>query len=77
MNSAESPIPLVLATRNQKKKAEMLRLISPDWEPNDRLARLSILTLADFGDLTGKLDENLFRLPTTGPGVRTTDHRTS
>ena len=51
MNLFESTTELVLATRNPKKKGEMLRLISPDWEPNERLARLSILTLEDFPDV--------------------------
>ncbi|GAC1333346.1 MAG: RdgB/HAM1 family non-canonical purine NTP pyrophosphatase [Isosphaeraceae bacterium] len=51
MKPSETPLELVLATRNLKKKAEMLRLIKPDWEPNERLARLSILTLEDFDDV--------------------------
>lgn len=51
MIGSDRTLELVLATRNLKKKAEMLRLIQPDWEPNERLARLSIATLDDFGDV--------------------------
>ena len=36
------PILLVLGTRNPKKCREMAELIAPPWEPNPRLARLSI-----------------------------------
>ena len=45
-----TPIPLVLGTRNRKKGLEMAQLINPDWEPNPRLARLEIRTMADFPD---------------------------
>ena len=43
-----SPIPLVLGTRNGKKCREMAELIAPPWEPNPRLARLSIRSVAEF-----------------------------
>ncbi len=42
------PIPLVLGTRNAKKCREMAELIAPPWEPNPRLARLSIRSVAEF-----------------------------
>jgi XTP/dITP diphosphohydrolase len=45
-----TPIPLVLGTRNRKKGLEMAQLINPDWEPNPRLSRLEIRTMADFPD---------------------------
>jgi XTP/dITP diphosphohydrolase len=47
MNS-ESPIPLVLGTRNAKKCREMAELIAPPWEPNARLARLMIRSVGEF-----------------------------
>jgi XTP/dITP diphosphohydrolase len=43
-----SPIPLVLGTRNGKKCREMAELIAPPWEPNLRLGRLSIRSVAEF-----------------------------
>jgi XTP/dITP diphosphohydrolase len=43
-----SPIPLVLGTRNGKKCREMAELIAPPWEPNPRLGRLSIRSVAEF-----------------------------
>jgi XTP/dITP diphosphohydrolase len=41
-------IPLVLGTRNAKKCREMAALIAPPWEPNPRLARLSIRSVGEF-----------------------------
>ena len=43
-----STIPLVLGTRNAKKCREMAALIAPPWEPNPRLARLSIRSVGEF-----------------------------
>jgi XTP/dITP diphosphohydrolase len=45
-----TPIALVLGTRNAKKCREMAELIAPPWEPNPRLARLSIRSAAEFPD---------------------------
>src|SRR4051812_35902395 len=42
---------LVLGTRNRKKGLEMAQLINPGWEPNPRLSRLAVGSLADFPDL--------------------------
>jgi XTP/dITP diphosphohydrolase len=50
-------IPLVLATRNRKKGEEMIRLISPPWEPNPRLERLAVKTLADYPDLPDVVED--------------------
>ncbi len=44
----QSTILLVLGTRNAKKCREMAALVAPPWEPNPRLARLSIRSVADF-----------------------------
>lgn len=41
-------IPLVLGSGNRKKVAELAELINPSWEPNPRLARLAISSLADL-----------------------------
>lgn len=41
-------VSLVLGTRNRKKGEEMAELINPAWEPNPRLSRLAVKTLADF-----------------------------
>lgn len=46
----EAPIPLVLGTRNAKKCREMAELIAPPWEPNPRLRRLAIRSVAEFPD---------------------------
>lgn len=43
-----SPIALVLGTRNAKKCREMAELIAPPWEPNPRLARLSIRSVGEY-----------------------------
>jgi XTP/dITP diphosphohydrolase len=40
-----APILLVLGTRNLKKGLELAQLIAPPWEPNPRLARLSVRAL--------------------------------
>lgn len=48
---------LVLATRNRKKGEEMRQLISPPWEPNPRLERLTIRTLDDFPDLPEVIED--------------------
>lgn len=50
-------IPLILGTRNRKKGQEMAELINPHWDPNPRLSRLSIRTLADFPD-AAEVDED-------------------
>jgi XTP/dITP diphosphohydrolase len=47
MMSASS-ILLVLGTRNAKKCREMAELIAPPWEPNPRLARLTIRSVGEF-----------------------------
>ncbi len=47
MMSASS-ILLVLGTRNPKKCREMAELIAPPWEPNPRLARLTIRSVGEF-----------------------------
>ncbi len=39
---------MVLGTRNAKKCREMAALLAPPWEPNPRLARLSIRPASDF-----------------------------
>lgn len=44
----QSAITLVLGTRNLKKCHEMAVLIAPPWEPNPRLARLSIRPASEF-----------------------------
>ncbi len=44
----DQAIPLVLGTRNAKKRRELAELIAPPWEPNPRLARLAIRTLDEF-----------------------------
>jgi XTP/dITP diphosphohydrolase len=44
----ESLILLVLGTRNAKKCREMAELIAPPWEPNPRLARLTIRSVGEF-----------------------------
>jgi XTP/dITP diphosphohydrolase len=41
---------LVLGTRNVKKGVELARLIAPPWEPNPRLDRLTIRSLAELDD---------------------------
>jgi XTP/dITP diphosphohydrolase len=41
-------VSLVLATRNAKKKAEMVRLVAPPWEPSPVLASLRVRTLDEF-----------------------------
>jgi XTP/dITP diphosphohydrolase len=43
-----TPIDLVLATRNPKKKEEMARLIAPPWEPEPGLDRLRLRTFDEF-----------------------------
>jgi XTP/dITP diphosphohydrolase len=40
---------LILGTRNRKKCRELAELIAPAWEPNPRLARLTIRSLDEFG----------------------------
>jgi XTP/dITP diphosphohydrolase len=45
---SESSILLVLGTRNAKKCREMADLIAPPWEPNPRLARLTIRSVGEF-----------------------------
>jgi XTP/dITP diphosphohydrolase len=45
-----TPILLVLGTRNSKKCREMAELIAPPWEPNPRLSRLALRSLADYAD---------------------------
>src|SRR5579875_2581960 len=49
-NTTTAPITLVIGTRNVKKGREMAELIAPPWEPNTRLARLSIRSIADLPD---------------------------
>ncbi len=43
-----APITLVLGSRNPKKCREMAELIAPPWEPNPRLGRLQIRSVAEF-----------------------------
>jgi XTP/dITP diphosphohydrolase len=43
-----STLSIVLGTRNAKKCREMAALIAPPWEPNPRLARLSIRSVGEF-----------------------------
>ena len=45
------PIPLLLATRNPKKGEEMIRLLSPPWEPTPGLSRLRARTLAEHPEV--------------------------
>jgi XTP/dITP diphosphohydrolase len=52
-----SPIPLVLGTRNAKKCREMAELIAPPWEPNPRLARLSIRSAGEFPDAPDVIED--------------------
>jgi XTP/dITP diphosphohydrolase len=46
--TSDSPIVLLLGTRNAKKCREMAALIAPPWEPHARLARLSIRPIGEF-----------------------------
>ncbi len=50
MTTPPTAIPLILGTRNRKKGVELAQLIAPPWEPNPRLARLAVRTLAEFPD---------------------------
>jgi XTP/dITP diphosphohydrolase len=45
---SNDPLILVLGSRNKKKLVELAQLIAPAWEPNPRLARLVLRSLADF-----------------------------
>lgn len=49
--------PFVLATRNKKKGAEMVRLLAPPWEPSATLSRLSARTLDEFPDLPETVED--------------------
>ena len=51
MTTPPTAIPLILGTRNRKKGVELAQLIAPPWEPNPRLARLAVRTLAEFPDV--------------------------
>ncbi len=51
MNATDSPLTLVLGTRNKKKGREIALLIAPPWEHNPRLARLAARTLDEWPDL--------------------------
>jgi XTP/dITP diphosphohydrolase len=42
---------LVLATRNRKKRIEMVELLAPPWEPHARLGHVEVATLDDYPDL--------------------------
>lgn len=44
----DAAIPLILGTRNRKKGLELVQLVAPPWEPNARLARLTLRTLDEF-----------------------------
>jgi XTP/dITP diphosphohydrolase len=49
--SKRSSLILVLGSRNLKKCREMAELIAPPWDPNPRLDRLEIHSLAAFPDV--------------------------
>lgn len=55
--SQPDSILLVLGTRNRKKGEEMAELINPKWEPNPRLSRLTVRTLADYPDTADVVED--------------------
>lgn len=55
--SQPASILLVLGTRNRKKGEEMAELINPAWEPNPRLSRLTVRSLADFPDVPDVVED--------------------
>lgn len=50
MNETVDPIRVILGTRNRKKGLEIAQLLNPSWEPNPRLGRLVLVSLADYPD---------------------------
>jgi XTP/dITP diphosphohydrolase len=48
---------LIVATRNEKKGRELLRLLAPPWEPRASLASLEVATLASFPDLPEVIED--------------------
>jgi XTP/dITP diphosphohydrolase len=56
--TSDEPTLLVMATRNAKKGAELLDLLAPPWEPNPRLGRLRVQTLADHPDLPDVVEDS-------------------
>jgi XTP/dITP diphosphohydrolase len=55
--SRPDSILLVLGTRNRKKGEEMAELINPAWEPNPRLSRLQVRSLADYPDVADVVED--------------------
>jgi XTP/dITP diphosphohydrolase len=53
-----SPIPIVLGTRNKKKGREIALLIAPPWEHHPRLARLAARTLDEWPDLPDVVEDD-------------------
>lgn len=57
LTAQPNSIPLVIGTRNRKKGVEMAGLIYPPWEPNPRLERLAIRTLADCPEVADVVED--------------------
>lgn len=57
MNEHLGTITLVLGTRNRKKGIELKELLNPSWEPNPRLAQLTLSTLADFPEVPDVVED--------------------
>ncbi len=55
--SLPGPIPFILATRNRKKGAEMVRLIAPPWEAGPLHERLDVKTLDGYPDLPETVED--------------------
>ncbi|MHC5542997.1 non-canonical purine NTP pyrophosphatase, partial [Singulisphaera rosea] len=57
MNEATDPIRVVLGTRNRKKGLEIAQLLNPSWEPNPRLGRLVLVSLAEYPDFPDVVED--------------------
>lgn len=56
-SAASSPFVLVLATRNRKKRDEMVQLIAPPWEASAPLRTLDVRTLDAYPDLSEVVED--------------------
>jgi len=57
MSPIDTPLTLILGTRNKKKGLELAQLLNPPWEPNPRLGRLTVRPLGDV-DAVIEVDED-------------------
>ncbi|WP_422926185.1 non-canonical purine NTP pyrophosphatase [Singulisphaera sp. PoT] len=57
MNDPASTITLIVGTRNRKKGIELLELLNPEWDPNPRLSKLGLQTLADYPEVPDVVED--------------------